>query len=187
MYVLSAPSGGGKTTLCNSLLKGTPALVRSVSVTTRRPRRGEKEGEDYFFVSPAAFERLKKKGGLLEWTTYARAFYGTPLAPLKAALQKGKDVILLLDGRGAREVKKRFKSAKTIFLLPPTLADLEKRLVGRRTEKRSVVGRRLRLAKQEIAHADEYDYVVVNDDLNRALRTLKAIVQRNRLSRSFDD
>ena len=180
IFVLSSPSGGGKTTLCKKLLAKSRRLVRSVSVTTRCPRRGEVNGKDYFFVSEDAFKRLRKRRGLLEWTEYAHSFYGTPLKPLKRSLASGKDVILLLDGRGAREVKKRFKEAVTIFLLPPTLKDLEKRLAGRRTERKSQVTKRLRIAEEEITQAGWYDYVVVNDDLNRALRALKGIVRRGR-------
>jgi len=180
IFVLSAPSGGGKTTLCNKLLETTPRLTRSVSVTTRPPRRGEVEGKDYFFVSRGTFERLRRQKGLLEWTEYAHSFYGTPLGPIQQFLKEGKDVILLLDVRGAREVKKRFRDAVTIFLLPPTFGDLKKRLAGRRTEKKSELVKRLRIAEEEVTQADWYDYVVVNDDLNRALRTLKQIVRRDR-------
>ena len=177
LYILSAPSGCGKTTLCNKLLKTTPGLVRSVSVTTRRPRRGEVHGGDYFFISPETFQQLKRRGGLLEWTEYAHSFYGTPLERLKQILAEGKNVILLLDVRGAFEVKKRFKDAITIFLLPPTLGDLKKRLMRRRTEKKTEIAKRLCLAEQEMAQANWYDQVVVNDDLRRALRALKQIVR----------
>ena len=180
IYVVSSPSGGGKTTLCNRLLAAKRGLIRSVSVTTRRPRRGEVDGEDYFFVSQREFRRLKREGGLLEWTEYARSFYGTPLKPLKELLVRGKDVILLLDVRGAREVKKRFKDAITIFLLPPTLSDLRKRLAGRRTEGKSELTKRLRIAEKEMTQVGSYDYVVINDDLNRALRALQGIVRKDR-------
>ena len=179
IYVFSGPSGGGKTTLCNKLIQTTRSLVRSVSVTTRRPRRGEREGRDYFFVSRKAFQRLRRNSGLLEWTEYAHAFYGTPLAPLKEAFRKGKDIVLLLDGRGAHALKRHFKRAKTIFLLPPTLEDLKRRLAGRRTEKKSELLKRFRIAEKEIAQANRYDEIVVNDDFNRALRTLKRIVRRD--------
>ena len=180
IFVLSAPSGGGKTTLCNKLLEAIPRLIRSVSVTTRPPRRGEVEGKDYFFVSRDAFKRLRRQKGLLEWTEYAHSFYGTPLGPIKQFLKEGKNVIFLLDVRGAKAVKKRFKNAVTIFLFPPTFGDLKKRLAGRRTEKKSELAKRLRIAQKEVTQANWYDYVVVNDDLNRALRTLKQIVRRDR-------
>ena len=183
LYILSAPSGTGKTTLCNKLLHTTPGLVRSVSVTTRLPRRGEVDGKDYHFVSPTAFQRLKRSGGLLEWTAYAHAFYGTPLDPLKCFLTEGKDVMLLLDVQGAREVKKRFKKATTIFLLPPSFEDLKKRLARRRTEKERDIEKRLHLAKQEITQVDWYDHVVVNDALYRAVRALKKIVRKGRSNR----
>lgn len=150
-------------------------------MTTRSPRRGEQDGKDYFFVTHEEFQRLKKRGGFLEWTKYARAFYGTPLTPLWESLEKGKDIILLLDVQGAAAVKKRFKDATTIFLLPPSRADLKKRLVGRKTEKKPELLKRLHIAEEEMAHASRYDYVVINDDLNRALRTLKGIVERDRL------
>ena len=180
LYILSAPSGTGKTTLCNQLLHTTRGLVRSVSVTTRPPRRGEVDGKDYCFVSPAAFQLLKRSGGLLEWTKYAHAFYGTPLGPLKRFLAEGKDVMLLLDVQGAREVKKRFKKATTIFLRPPSFEDLKKRLARRRTERGRDIEKRLRLAKQEMAQVDWYDHVVVNDDIRRAVQALKKILGKRR-------
>ncbi|MFH1857737.1 MAG: guanylate kinase [Candidatus Omnitrophota bacterium] len=180
MVVLSAPSGGGKTTLCRRLIRAVPAFVRSVSVTTRRPRPGERDGKDYFFISRGEFLRLRKNKKLLEWTRYDHAYYGTPLDPLKQTLRKGKTVLLLLDGRGAREVKRHFKSAKTIFLLPPTMKDLRKRLVARKTERRSALMRRLHLAKMEIAQARRYDFTVVNDDLHQAFCALCQILCGNR-------
>lgn len=180
IFVLSAPSGGGKTTLCNKLLKVSPNLVRSISVTTRLPRRGEVEEKDYFFVSREEFKRLRRKRGLLEWTRYAHSFYGTPLKSLRKFLAKGKNVVLLLDRQGAREVKRHFKEATTIFLLPPSVGDLKKRLAKRKTEQKSELTRRLRIAEKEMAHVGWYDYVVVNDDLNRALRALQQIIKRDR-------
>ena len=149
-------------------------------MTTRPPRRGEIEGKDYFFIPPREFERLKREGGLLEWTEYAHFFYGTPLKPIQAFLSQGKDVVLLLDVRGARGVRKRFKDAVTIFLLPPTLSDLKKRLARRRTEGRAELTKRLRIAEEEMTQVGWYDYVVVNDDLNQALRALQGIVRRGR-------
>lgn len=178
LYVVSAPSGCGKTTLCDRLLKTAPGLTRSVSVTTRPPRRGEREGKDYFFISREAFQNLRKEKELLEWTEYAHSFYGTPLKPLQRSLKEGEKIILLLDVRGAHTVKKHFKDATTIFLFPPTLGDLKSRLRGRRTEKGLELAKRLRMAEKEVAQADWYDHVVVNDDLNRALRELRQIVRR---------
>ena len=180
LYVLSAPSGTGKTTLCERLLERTPGLLRSVSVTTRSPRPGEREGKDYFFVSRQQFEHLRRTRGLLEWILYARCFYGTPVAPLREALRKGKKMLLLLDVRGARTLKARFRETITIFLIPPSLVDLKKRLSGRKTEKRGERQRRLRIAEGEMRQAGSYDYVVMNDRLNRALRALKWIVTRDR-------
>lgn len=182
-FVLSAPSGTGKTTLCNRLLSTTRRLVRSISVTTRRPRRGETEGKDYLFISKKEFYRLRRTGGLLEWTSFSGAYYGTPLRPLNENLANGKDVLLLLDGRGARAVKKRFKGATTIFLLPPSFETLERRLSGRKSEKPSEIRRRLRIAGREMRQSRWYDYAVVNDDLNRALRRLKQIIQKKHLRR----
>ena len=174
--MLSGPSGGGKTTLCNKLLKISPNLVRSVSVTTRTPRQDETEGKDYFFVSRNGFEQLRRQKGLLEWTEYNHFFYGTPLRPLREFLKKGKSVILLLDGPGARQVKKRFKEATTVFLLPPSFGDLKKRLAGRRTERKSDLAKRLRIAEKEMSHMGWYDYIIVNDELRRALRALQQVV-----------
>ena len=179
IFVLSGPSGGGKTTLCNRLLKISPKLVRSVSVTTRRPRQGEIEGKDYFFVSRNDFGKLRRHKGLLEWTEYNHSFYGTPLQPLREFLKKGKSVILLLDGPGARKVKRRFKEATTIFLLPPSFGDLKKRLAGRRTEKKSDLAKRLRIAEKEMSHIGWYDYIIVNDELHRAVRALRQVVREN--------
>ena len=177
--MLSAPSGTGKTTLCSKLLKAVPGLVRSVSVTTRRPRRGERKGKDYLFIPAEVFRRLRRAGGLLEWTNYSRFFYGTPLDSLKRFLAEGKKVVLLLDVRGARAVKQRFRTrTTTIFLLPPTLGDLKKRLARRSTEENAEIQRRLRLAKHEITQARWYDHVVVNDDIRQALRALQQIIRR---------
>jgi len=177
LFVLSAPSGTGKTTLGNKLLKSNQKLVRSVSVTTRKPRRGEKEGKDYYFISRKEFDRLKRTRGLLEWTTYTHALYGTPIAPLKAMLQEGKDILLLLDVHGARSVKRYFKQATTIFLLPPSFAVLKERLAGRRTEKRRERHKRLQIAQKEMAQAASFDYVIVNDDIRRAHHALQIITK----------
>ena len=156
-----------------------PRLVRSVSVTTRAPRAGERRGREYRFVSPLAFQRLRRSGGLLEWARVHAAWYGTPKRPVLRALAQGRDVVLSIDVQGARQVRRALgKRATLIFLMPPSMRRLRQRLVRRRTETPEAIRRRLAAARRELACAAWYDYRVVNDRLARAVRDVGRIIQR---------
>jgi guanylate kinase len=182
LFVISSPSGGGKTTLVRALLKQFPTAARSVSVTTRPRRASERQGVDYRFVSRETFQRLLARGGLLEWATVHRARYGTPKAPVERALRRGRDVVLSIDVQGARQVRRRFGSrAVLVFLVPPSLDDLKARLVKRRTETLDAIRRRIGAARRELSCVRWYDYAVVNKRLAHAIEQLKAIVIAERL------
>ncbi|MBI3321046.1 MAG: guanylate kinase [Candidatus Omnitrophica bacterium] len=179
VFVLSGPSGGGKTTVVQRLRRILPGLARSVSVTTRPPRAGERGARAYRFVSPAAFRRLRRAGGLLEWARVHDAWYGTPRRPVLQALAGGRDVVLSIDVQGARQVRRALGNrAVLVFLAPPSMAELRRRLVRRRTDSPAVIRRRLAAARRELACAAWYDHQVVNDRLARAVREVAAIVQR---------
>ena len=178
VFVVSSPSGGGKTTVVERLRRTIPRLARSVSVTTRPPRRGERQGRAYHFVSPAAFQRLRRAGQLLEWARVHGASYGTPKRPVMQAVAEGKSVVLSIDVQGARQVRRALGArAVLIFLLPPSLASLRQRLVRRRTDTSSAIRRRLAAAKRELRCAAWYDFRVVNDRLDQAISEVQAIVK----------
>jgi guanylate kinase len=186
LYVVSAPSGGGKTSLVNALLKRDQRVALSVSHTTRAPRPGERDGVHYHFVDDAEFCRLVERGAFLE---HARVFdyrYGTGRAAVERKLAAGHDVLLDIDWQGARQVRSSFPAVRTIFILPPSMAELRRRLVDRRQDSDEVIGRRMRAARAEISHAEEFDFLVVNDDFEAALDDLHCIVRRGRLNRSGD-
>jgi len=177
LYVISAPSGGGKTSLVNALLKHDPRVALSVSHTTRAPRPGERDGVHYFFVDDAAFEALAENHAFLE---HARVFdhrYGTGRDSVARQLADGYDVLLDIDWQGARQIRASFPAARTIFILPPSLAELRRRLVGRRQDSEAVIERRMQAARAEISHAGEFDYLIVNDDFEQALADLHAVIQ----------
>ena len=177
VFVISSPSGGGKTTVAERLRRRLPRLVRSVSVTTRAPRRGERDGRDYQFVTRAMFERLKRSGQLLEWARVHGAYYGTPKAPVIRTLNAGRDLLLSIDVQGARQVRRALgRQAVLIFLLPPSLAALRQRLIGRRTETPAAIRRRLATARWELACTRWYDYRVVNDRLEDTVKAVRAIL-----------
>jgi guanylate kinase len=181
LFVISSPSGGGKTTVVRRVLRLVPGLVRSVSVTTRAPRRGEREGRDYHFIAPAEFRRLRRTRALLEWARVHDAYYGTPRAPIEAALARGRSVILSIDVQGAAKVRKSLGArARLIFLVPPSLASLRQRLEERRTDTAAVIRRRMAAARRELACAAWYDHRVVNDRLARTVRDVKSIIQGKR-------
>ena len=184
VFVLSSPSGGGKTTVVEQLRRQTPGLVRSVSVTTRAPRRGERQGRDYRFVTPQGFRRLVRSGELLEWAKVHDAYYATPKRPVLRALARGQNVILSIDVQGARQVRRGLGGrAVLIFLLPPSLEDLRRRLVHRSTEAPPAIRRRLAAAKRELACAAWYHHVVINDRLDQAVAEVKAIVRASEPTR----
>ncbi len=182
VFVISSPSGGGKTTVVQELLKRVPGVVRSVSVTTRPRRPSEHSGLDYRFVSLAAFRHLRERGALLEWAKVHQAFYGTPKAPIDRMIASGRDVILSIDVQGAKQVRRRFgKRAVLVFLLPPSIRDLRARLIKRRTETPESIRRRLEAAHRELACVRWYDYQVINRSLELAVDHLAAIVTAERL------
>ncbi len=184
LFIVSAPSGCGKTTMCARLLKETPDLVRSISVTTRQPRKDEKEGVDYYFVSPAKFQSLQKRKEFAEHAKVFGKFYGTPIGPIKKALKNNKDVLLSIDVQGASQIKNAFgKQCVSIFILPPSFEALKQRLVSRRADTKREIEKRLKVAKKELACLSSYDYAVVNHNLTKAVLQLKAIVmaERNRV------
>ena len=180
ILVISAPSGAGKTTLCKRLLQASSSFISSVSFTTRRPRKNEIEGVDYYFVSQKEFQKMIEKKRFIEWTKVHGHLYGTSVKLLDQAIKEEKDVLLEVDVKGGAEIKKNYLQAVLIFLLPPSWQELEKRLANRRTEDEEKVARRIKQAKREIEYAPHYDYFIVNDDINRALEDLLAIIQAER-------
>ncbi len=177
MFVLSAPSGSGKTTMLQALLKKDPKRVRSVSATTRPPRPGERPGKDYFFFSRAQFRRGISRGKFLEHARVLQNWYGTPRGPVEKALRAGKEVLLGIDIQGARQIRRSGLPATTIFLLPPSLKVLRQRLRRRGTETPAQIRQRLRLAREELKEVERYDYAVVNDRLQDAVAVVEAILQ----------
>ena len=181
VFVLSSPSGGGKTTVITHLLRRLEDLVHSVSLTTRAPRTGESDGREYHFVSVEEFQRLRRSGKLLEWAKVHGAYYGTPSVPLKRALAQGKDVVLTIDVQGARQIRRSLgEAAVLVFLEPPSMAHLRQRLQARRTESAQDIRHRMAAAVHEMACVAWYDYRVVNDRLQEAVNQLAAIVLAQR-------
>src|SRR5205807_6569314 len=165
MFVLSSPSGAGKTTLSRLLMERTPELSMSVSVTTRPMRPGEVEGRDYFFIDKARFNAMSKKGELLESATVFDHSYGTPKAPVEAALSAGKDVLFDIDWQGTQQLREKVRGdMASIFVLPPSMPELERRLRARALDDERVIKGRMSKAGDELSHWPEYDYVVMNDD-----------------------
>jgi guanylate kinase len=184
MLVLSSPSGAGKTTLARRLLAADAGIRMSVSVTTRKPRRGEVDGVDYLFIDRAEFDRLKRGRRLLEWAEVFGACYGTPRASVLELLAVGTDVLFDIDWQGARQLKRRLpRDVVRVFILPPDAKALEKRLKIRNQDSDTTMARRLAAAAAEIAHWPEYDYVVVNADVEASLASLTSILAAERLKR----
>ena len=180
LLIVAAPSGAGKSTLVNALLKREPAIGLSVSFTTRAPRPGEVDGEHYHFINEARFESLRRQGEFLEYAEVHGHFYGTSAPWLAAQMQAGHDVLLEIDWQGARQVRRRFPFAVGIFILPPSVAVLESRLRSRGQDSEAVIARRLLNAGSEMAHAHEFDYVLVNDQFDAALDAMHGIARAAR-------
>lgn len=184
MLVISSPSGAGKSTIARNILEADPEMKLSVSVTTRPRRPSEIEGVHYHFVSQKEFERLRSSDSLLEWAEVHGNFYGTPREAAENALAAGEDMLFDIDWQGALQLQEKMPAdVVSIFILPPTMAELQARLNRRAEDTADVIATRLANARAEIGHWREYDYVVVNDDLNRAFASVRAIVEAERLRR----
>jgi guanylate kinase len=184
MFVLSSPSGAGKTTLSRMLLKADRSVELSVSVTTRPQRRGEVEGRDYHFIDIARFETMVKTGKLLEWAEVFGHCYGTPRRPVEKALQAGRDVLFDIDWQGTQQLREKARDdLVSVFILPPTVNELERRLERRAQDSRDIIGARMAKAAGEMSHWPEYDYVIVNRDKDEAFAEVRAILAAERLKR----
>ena len=175
LYVIAAPSGAGKTSLLHAVMARRPGLAFSVSCTTRKPRTGEVDGRDYHFVDRAEFERLVAAGEFVEHANVFGNLYGTRLSVVETALEEGRDLILEIDWQGARQVRERLPEAVQVFILPPSRAELEKRLRGRGSDSAEVIARRLEESVFEMSHWRDFDYIVVNRDFETAVSELEAI------------
>ncbi len=176
LFILAAPSGGGKTSLAQALIETSPSIVRAVSHTTRAPRPGERDGVDYFFVAPGEFERMAAAGEFLEHATVFGNRYGTSRRAVEARLAAGRNVLLTIDWQGARSIKRQLPQACSIFILPPSRKALEARLRARGQDSEEVMAARMRAALSEISHYGEFDVLVVNDDFSAALADLQAVI-----------
>jgi guanylate kinase len=185
MFVLSSPSGAGKTTLSRRLLAEDSGITLSVSATTRPPRKGEIDGVDYFFVAPDRFAEMVNGDELLEWATVFGNRYGTPRAPVETALHAGRDVLFDIDWQGTQQLQQTDAASDLVrvFILPPDLAELERRLTGRATDPADVIAGRMARARDEISHWGEYDYILINDDAEVCLGEIRAILHAERLRR----
>ena len=184
MLVLSSPSGAGKTTLSRMLLDRYSTIELSISVTTRKPRPGEVEGRDYHFIDTRTFEAMVKRGDLLEWAEVFGSFYGTPRAPVERALLMGRDVLFDIDWQGTQQLREKGRNdLVSVFVLPPSIADLEARLRTRAQDADDVIHARMSKAANEMSHWAEYDYVIINRDVWRAFEDVSAILAAERLKR----
>ena len=177
LLVVSAPSGAGKTTLCGRLLKRFPDIRYSVSYTTRQPRKGERNGQDYHFITREAFLEMRDRGALAEWALVHGNYYGTSADLLSEALARGEDILMDIDVQGAVQILERFPDAVTIFIMPPSLKALEERLAGRGTDSPETIARRLHNAAGEMALKDLYRHIIVNDEVEKAAGELIAVVE----------
>ena len=178
LIVLSGPSGTGKGTVCGLVRQHLGESVKySISATTRKPRSGEENGREYFFYSKKEFEALREQNGFLEWAQVYNNYYGTPRAFVEEVLASGKDCILEIDPQGALQVRKATEDAVLVFIAPPSLEELRRRLTGRGTESAEEVEKRLSCAEDELAYRNQYDYIIVNDDVERAAGKMEAIMK----------
>ena len=181
LFIVTAPSGAGKTTLVSGLLERDPLVRLSVSYTTRAPRAGEVNGQHYNFVDVPTFRTLRDKGEFLEWAEVHSNYYATSKTWLESQISSGKDILLEIDWQGAQQVRKVFPKAVGVFILPPSVEELERRLRGRGTDSEDVIARRVLAARGEMRHVAEFDYVIINEDLPAALDDLVAVVRASRL------
>lgn len=181
LYIISAPSGAGKTSLVEALLKNTPSISTSVSYTTRRKRPAEQDGINYHFVDRPTFQNMIRDGVFLEYAELFDNFYGTARASVEAQLAAGQDVILEIDWQGAQQVREQMPPYASIFILPPSKNILQQRLHARNQDSQTIIQQRMDEANRDISHYNEYDYVIINDDFNDALSDLSAIFRARRL------
>ncbi|MCT8568319.1 guanylate kinase [Glaesserella parasuis] len=186
LYIISAPSGAGKSSLINALLADLPRsqVQLSISHTTRNPRPGEEHGVHYYFTQHEEFKRLIEQGHFLEWAEVFGNYYGTSLPMIERSLEQGIDVFLDIDWQGARQIRAKVPNVKTIFILPPSKVELEKRLIGRGQDSAETIAKRMSEAVSEMSHYNEFDYVIVNDDFQVALSELKSILIAERLKQA---
>ncbi|MDO9392156.1 MAG: guanylate kinase [bacterium] len=178
--ILSAPSGAGKTSLCRGIVTLHPEIYYSISVTSRPPRAGERDGQDYHFVPAKEFEQMLEEGRLLEWAMVHENYYGTPRKQIDDKLNAGQDVIMDIDTVGARAIKKLYPQAVTIFVLPPTFEELKIRLKGRATDPEEVINKRLNRAKLEMQEIGDFEYWLINDKFEQTVKTVTAIIEAER-------
>jgi len=184
MFVLSSPSGAGKTTLSRLLIERMPGLKMSVSATTRPKRPGEVDGSDYLFVDKVRFEEMVKRHELLEWATVFDNRYGTPRAPVEVALTAGRDVLFDIDWQGTQQLREKARAdVVSVFILPPSATELEKRLNSRAQDSQEVIRSRMSRASHEMSHWAEYDYIVINHDIEEAFGEVQSILKAERLKR----
>lgn len=184
VFMVVAPSGAGKSSLVRALLDRDPSITLSVSATTRAPRPGEQDGREYRFVTKEAFAALREANSLLEWAEVHGNFYGTPREPVEQAMAEGRDMLFDIDWQGAQQLQEKMSAdVVSIFVLPPTMTELQSRLHRRAEDSEEVIQTRLANSRAEIAHWREYDYVIVNDDLNTAFDAVQSIVKAERLRR----
>lgn len=181
LFIISAPSGTGKTTLCKQVTANIPGLWHSISYTTRTPRAGEEHGREYFFIDEATFQDMIDRHEFVEWARVYGHLYGTPRKSLADKIEQGIDVLLEIDVQGALQVKKKFDEAVSVFILPPSMTVLRERLQTRASDSPDEIQRRLQKVKEEVWSYREYTYIVRNDDLTRSLRDLENIFQAERL------
>jgi guanylate kinase len=182
IIIVSAPSGAGKTSICDSLIKSDKNIVYSISTTTRQPRPGEKNGKEYFFVDDKKFKDMIKDKMFVEYAKVHNHFYGTSKKMLEETLNKGKDILLDIDVQGAIKIKKKYKNALMIFITTPTLKILKERLIKRNKDSIDVINTRVKNAKKELTYLPKYDYLVLNDKLDVSIENVKSIIRAERLS-----
>ena len=181
LFIVTAPSGAGKTTLVRGLLQRDPRVQLSISYTTRAPRPGEQDGREYNFVDVPTFRALRDRGEFLEWAEVHGNYYATSRVWLKQQVEAGRDTLLEIDWQGAQQVRQLFPAAIGVFVLPPSMDELARRLTGRGTDSADVIARRLAAAHEEMRHVFEFEYVIINDELQRALADLLSVVRASRL------
>ena len=182
IIIVSAPSGAGKTSICDALVESDKNIVYSVSTTTRQPRKGEKNGREYYFVNDSEFKKMVKKSMFAEWAKVHDHFYGTSKNILEQTINKGKDILLDIDVQGAVKIKKQYKDALMIFVTTPTLKVLKERLIKRNKDSLDVIKTRLENAKKELTYLPKYDYLILNDKLDKSIKQAKSIICAERLA-----